>query len=147
MLLILIFTRRVIMAAFKRYSLCVDEKTYNAIKTISDTTGNSIAEVSRDLIEKGLATEWVDENVDLISSIVRKQMEAVLKPHVERLAKLSSKSGHMSATAAFLNVQAFQDLVPVERKKDVVSLYSSARKKAAEYMKIKAEDWDKEERL
>lgn len=130
------------MSAFKRYSLCVDEKTYNAIKSISETTGSSVADVSRQLITKGLATEWVDENVDLVSSIVRQQLEVVMKPHVERLAKLSSKSGHMAATAAFLNVQALMDLVPPERKKDVKVMYDSARKKAAEYMKTKAEDWE-----
>jgi hypothetical protein len=44
-------------------------------------------------------------------------------PHVERLAALSSKSGHMSATAAFLNVQAFMDLVPSEKRKNLKELY------------------------
>ncbi|MCT4584038.1 MAG: hypothetical protein N4A54_03850 [Peptostreptococcaceae bacterium] len=132
---------------FKRYSLSVDDKTYSAIKTISETTGQSIAEVSRTLIEKGLASEWVDENTDLVAKIVRQQMEIVMKPHVERLAALSSKTGHMASTATFLNVQAFMDLVPTEKKKDVRSLYDKARKKAVEYMRTKAEDWNEREEL
>lgn len=127
--------------AFKRYSLCLDDKTYNSIKTISESTGKSIAEVSRELIEKGLASDWVNENNELIANIVRQQIDIAVKPHVERLAALSSKAGHMSATAAFLNVQALMDLVPKENRKNVREMYENARKKAAEYMKSKAEDW------
>ena len=47
----------------------------------------------------------------------------------------------MSATAAYLNVQALMDLVSKEQRKDVRVMYETARKKAAGYMKIKAEDW------
>lgn len=69
-------------------------------------------------------------------------MEIVIRPHIERLAKLASKSRHMSATAAFLNVQALMDLVPIERKKDVREMYESARKKAVEYMRTKTYEWE-----
>lgn len=127
---------------FKRYSLSVDDETYEKIENIVNMTGSSRADVTRDLIKRGLASEWLDENVDSIAKIVREQMEIVMKPHIERLAKLSSKSGHMSATAAFLNVQALMDLVPTERRKDVRTMYESARKKAVAYMKTPVADWD-----
>jgi len=129
---------------YKRYSISIDEQTSLAINTIVENTGKSEAEVTRELIKKGLANNWVDESEDIIASIVRQQMEVVLKPHIERLAKLSSKSGHMSATAAFLNVQALMDLVPDERRRNTLEMYESARKKAAAYMKTKTEDWDNE---
>ena len=69
-------------------------------------------------------------------------MELVLKPHTERLAALSSKSGHMAAAAAFLNVQALMDLVPKENRRSVREMYDNARKKAFAYMRTKANDWD-----
>jgi hypothetical protein len=128
--------------AFKRFSVCVDDETYKILTDIVNNTDSTLAEVSRNLIKKGLASDWVDENTDLISRVVRQQMEIVVKPHVERLAKLSAKSGHMSATAAFLNVQALMDIVPTEKRKDVRPMYESARKKAAEYMKVTTEEWD-----
>ncbi|MGH4117187.1 hypothetical protein [Clostridium sp.] len=127
---------------FKRYSLCLDDKTYNSIKQISESTGNSIAEVSRELIKKGLAKEYVGDSEDMMTSIVRKQMEVVLKPNIERLARIASKSGHMSATAAFLNVQALMDLIPIERRKDVRTMYEKARCKAVSYMRTKAADFE-----
>ncbi len=125
---------------FKRYSLCLDDKTYNTIKEISDSTGDSIAEVSRNLIQKGLAKDYVDDSKDIIASIVREQLEIVLKPKIERLAKIGSKAGHMSATAVYLNVQALQDLVPKELRKNPVEMYEKARVKAISYMKNKIDD-------
>lgn len=127
---------------FKRYSLCLNEQTYCTIKQISESTGKSIAEVSRDLIEKGLAKEYVDASKDIIASVVREELKSVLKPQVERLAKISSKSGHMSATAAFLNVQALMDLVPKEKRRNTREMYDKARKMAVNYMRTKTEDFD-----
>ncbi len=123
----------------KRFSISIDTNVAEEIDAISKKTGDSIAEVTRQLIKKGLAAGWVDENADMITHIVRQQLEAVMKPHVERLAKLSVKSGIMSATSTFLNVQAFQDLVPKEMRKLPIDMYEKARKKAAEYMKMPAE--------
>lgn len=42
--------------SFKRYSLSVDEETYSKIEALVNTTGNSRAEVTRELITRGLAT-------------------------------------------------------------------------------------------
>lgn len=117
------------------------KKVHDQIQIISENNGDSFSETVRKLVNRGLTEKVYEENMDLISQVVRHQLEIVMKPHVERLAALSSKSGHMSATAAFLNVQALMDLVPKEQRKDVRVMYENARKKAAGYMKIKVEDW------
>ncbi|MBU3173262.1 hypothetical protein [Clostridium estertheticum] len=127
---------------FKRYSISVDDDVYEKIMNISQISGESLAEVTRLLIKKGLATNYIEESKDIIASVVKEQLELVLKPNVERLAKIGSKSGHMAATAAFLNVQALMDLVPSEKRKDVTAMYDKARKKAATYMRQKAEDFE-----
>ncbi len=125
---------------FKKYSLVVDEETYKAIKNIAQSSKKSMADVSRKLLKKGIEQQLTENNIDYVSQIIRKQMEIVLKPHTERLAKISSKTGHMAATSTFLNVQAFMDLVPDKNRKNVLELYENARKKAVEYMKSKTED-------
>lgn len=133
--------------AFQRFSICIDYPTYEKIKNICNTTGRSLADVTRDLIGKGLASEWTEENTDLIAHIVRQQLEAVLKPHVERLAALESKSGHAASTAMFLNVQAFMDLMPPEKRKIPKEMYEKARKKAVEYMRTPLEQWKSNEEI
>jgi len=114
---------------------------HDQIQIISENNGDSFSETVRKLVNKGLSERVYEENADLIAWVVRQQLEVVMKPHIERLAALSSKSGHMSATAAFLNVQALMDLVPKENRKDVRVMYENARKKAAAYMTIKADNW------
>lgn len=128
--------------SFYRTSVIVDKETHELLKKLAESKNESMANVIRDTIKKGLASEWIDENTELVANIVRQQMEAVIKPHVERLAKIGSKSGHMSATATFLNVQALQDLVPKEKRKNVIEMYENARKKSVEYMKTPTKDWE-----
>lgn len=127
---------------FQQVHLRVDEKTYEQIKKISAKNDQSVSDVIRKLIDDGLSLEVGNENKDLIASIVREELRAVLKPSVERLAKINSKSGHMSATAAFLNVQALMDLVPKEKQRAVRQMYEKARKMAVDYMKSTTEDWN-----
>jgi hypothetical protein len=128
--------------AYKRFSLCLDDKTAEQVEMLMSKTGKSLADTTRDLIKKGLASEWVNENTDLIAYIVRQQLEAVLSPKVERLAALSSKTGHAAAAAMFLNVQAFMDLLPPEKRKIPREMYEKARKKAAEYMRTPLDEWN-----
>lgn len=127
---------------FKKYSVCVDDQTYEMLTNMAKVEGTNLAEVTRKVLKKGLAAEWVDENKDMVSTIVREELRAVLKPSIERLAKISSKSGHMSATAAFLNVQALMSLVPKENQRPVRAMYEKARKMAVGYMKSKTEDFN-----
>jgi hypothetical protein len=123
------------------------QETYDLIEQIAKKNDESVSETIRTLVDKGLSERVLEQNTDLIAQTVRQQMEIVMKPHTERLAALSSKTGHMASTATFLNVQASMDLVPTEKKKDVRSLYDKARKKAVEYMRTKAEDWNQREEL
>lgn len=120
-----------------------NKHVHDQIQTIADNKGVNFSDVVRDLVNKGLSERVYEENTDLIAWVVRQQLDIVMKPHIERLAALSSKSGHMSAAAAFLNAQALQDLVPKENRREVKEMFEKARKKAAEYMRTKTEDWEK----
>lgn len=123
-----------------RLTITFDENTYNTIVNMAKQENISASEVARQAVEKGLSVEWYNKNIDHIAKITREQMDIVIRPHIERLAKLSSKGGHMAATATFLNVQALQDLVP-EQKRDIREMYDKARKKAIEYIKMPADNF------
>lgn len=127
-----------------KFTLRLDEELYSKLKDESKKTGDDMAELARGFIREGIESKGALENIDIMAKIMRQQLDITLKPHVERLAALSSKGGHMAATAAFLNVQAFMDLVPAEKRKDAKMLYDKARVKAVTYMKTKAEDFQNE---
>lgn len=125
-----------------RFSISVDDATNEKIENIMSKTNRSKADVTRELIQRGLSLEWQDENADAISMLVKKQVDVAMKPHVERLASLISKSGHMSARSAFLNAQVLLDIVDKEKRRDVFEIWESASKKAVEYMKTPLKGWD-----
>lgn len=126
----------------KRFTITLDEKTYNQIKVLSEKRGEGLTESIRYLLNRSLSLEYSDQSIDLISQIVRKQMDLVIKPHIERLAKISSKTGHMAATSTFLNAQALVDLAPEERRRDIKPMYEKARKQAVEFMRSKTSEYE-----
>ena len=126
----------------RKTSVKLYQRQYDAIERMAKNEGTSISDVMRELIDRALTQKVTEENTDLIAHVVKKQLEVVLKPHVERLAALSSKGGHMAARATFLNVQALMDLVPPENRKDVRAMYESASKKAVAYMHMPVEEYE-----
>lgn len=133
------------MPELRKTTVKLHKDTYEQIKTIATKNNETVSDAIRNLIHKGLSERVLEENTDLIASITRKQMQIVIKPHIERLAALMSKTGHMASASTFLNVQAFMDLVPDERRKDPVVMYEKARKKAVEYMRTPTDEWRDEE--
>ena len=126
----------------RKTSVKLYQRQYDAIERMAKNEGTSISDVMRELIDRALTEKVTEENTDLIAHVVKKQLEVVLKPHVERLAALSSKGGHVAARATFLNVQALMDLVPPENRKDVRAMYESASKKAVAYMHMPVEEYE-----
>ncbi len=125
-----------------RLSVIIDESTNEKIENIMSTKGISKAEAIRELIQKGLALEWQDENADVVAMLVKKQVDMAMKTHVERLASLISKSGHMSARSAFLNAQVLIDIVDKDKRRDVLELWENASKKAVDFMRKPLKGWD-----
>lgn len=134
----------IILESRKRITVTLEESTYIKIQNIAKQNDDSITVVVRHLLERGLAKEFNDESADLIAHIVRQQMDAVIKPHIERLARISSKTGHMASTSVFLNAQALTDLVPTERRRDIRTMYENARKQAVQFMKTKTTEYESE---
>lgn len=113
----------------------LDSETYNLLKNIAEKNQTTLAEILRQIIKKGLERDYVDNSEDLIAEIVHKELEVVIKPHINRLAALISKSGHASVASMFLNAQSIMDFVPTEKRKDVKEVHEKAMKKAVAYMK------------
>lgn len=109
----------------------LDNGTYNLLKSISEKNDTSLADTLRITIQKGLERDYVDNSADLIANIVHKELEVVLKTHTNRLASLSSKTGH-AAVASFYVFEhtSYYDFVPPERRKDAKDMYEKAMKKA-----------------
>jgi hypothetical protein len=133
------------LANLRKVTIKIHDDVYTVIENMSKKSGDNVSETIRKLLVKSLSAEWFNENTDVMASLIRQQMDIVLKPHVERLAALESKAGHAAATSMFLNVQAFMDLLPAEKRKVPKEMYEKARKKAVEYMRTSLDQWSQEE--
>lgn len=67
----------------RKTSVKLYQRQYEAIERIAKNEGISVSDVIRDLIDRSLTERVVEENTDLIAHIVRKQVEVVMKPHIE----------------------------------------------------------------
>ncbi|HZK53242.1 MAG TPA: hypothetical protein VFC84_03440 [Desulfosporosinus sp.] len=76
----------------KRVSVKFHENLYDQLLKISENNGENLSETIRKLMVRGLNERVYENNTDLIAQVIRQQMEIVMKPHIERLAALSSKS-------------------------------------------------------
>ncbi|NLK24918.1 MAG: ribbon-helix-helix protein, CopG family [Clostridiales bacterium] len=130
----------------KKITFKLHQETYEQLQKICKKENQSMSETIRRLIENGLSERVLEKNTDLIADLVRKQVDVAMTTHVDRLASISAKSGIMSATATFLNVQALQELAP-DKKKSIVEFYDSARKKAVAYMSTRTHKWVEKNKL
>lgn len=133
--------------AMKVYPLRLPDELHKELFAAAKGNEKAMAALARKYIREGLERESSEKSADYIAKIVREQMAIVLKPSVERLAKLMSKTGHMASAATFLTVQAFMDLVPPENRKIPQDMYERAKKKAAAYMKMPVDEFNDNESI
>lgn len=124
----------------KRINVTFDLESYNQIRAIAHRENISMSEQLRLWSMDALNGQVNKDNIDLITQIIRNELKVILHPSVERLASLSAKTCVQASTAAYLNAEAINKLVPVELQQDVREAYEMARKKAVIYTKNKGED-------
>lgn len=122
-----------------RINVTFDDVSFNQIKLIADKNDISMCEVVRDWALQGLNGTLTENNLEIITPIIREQLSSILEPAVNRLATLSAKTCVQAGAAAYLSAEAILKLVPEDRSEDVVTSYEVARKKAVQYMKGKAD--------
>lgn len=126
----------------KRINVTYLPEVYEQIKLIADKNGISMSEVVRDWSELGLNGELNVKNIDLLTDIIREQIEVVIRPLMDRLLALSAKTGISAGTSAYLSAEAISSFIPLELQKDFQEVYQLARRKAVVDMRKKIESYD-----
>lgn len=124
-----------------RLTVTFDEDMMEQLKKISNYRGESIAEVIRSFVEEGLKVQASVDNIDLITKIVREQLQMLMDGYVERLASISAKGTIMSATSTYLTAETISRFVPLELQMEYQEAYEQARKKGVAYLKSKKKEY------
>lgn len=124
-----------VMSENPRVNVTFDPDTYDQIKLIADKNNKSMSEVVRDWTMLGLNGTLAQQNLDVLTPILREQLKSIIDPAVERLATMNAKTCVQAGAAAYLSAEAISKFVPVKEQEEFLRAYEGARKKAVHYLR------------
>lgn len=104
------------------------------LNAVATERGEDVSDVVRRFCADGLNRYYTEENMDFIKHEIRESVKDVLKPSVERLAKIGAKGTISSGTAMYMLVEMLG-----RQNLDVKDIYSRARIKSVESLRAKEE--------
>lgn len=124
-----------------RRSVYLDEKTYEVIDSLAAKKHIKPAALMRELIEKGLSIEKTKDDMDFIRMQIRKELQDVMEPYMNRIIKLEVKIGTMSVLSAMAGARM---LSKVNFKSGLTyhEVLEDVKKEAAAYLRVKEERMD-----
>ena len=124
-----------------RRSVYLDENTYEIIDSLAAKKHIKPAALMRELIEKGLMIEKTKDDVDFIKMQIRKELQEVLDPYINRIIKLNIKIGTMSVMSAMAGARM---LSKINFKSGLTyhEVLEDTKKEAAAYLRVKEERMD-----
>lgn len=124
----------------KRINATFDDNTYEIISKMAAKENVTDSEIVRKYFLEGIKLQVSDDNIDLITNIIRTQLKDVMQPNIDRICSLIAKTCVSSAQATYLTAETIAKFVPQDLQVDVNEVYEKARLKAIEYTKKKVND-------
>jgi hypothetical protein len=116
---------------YKRLPVYLTLDIYNAVEVFAKNNKESLSNVARDLITKGIRQEVISENINVVSDVVRRVVRDVIRAETDRLAKLIVKNMKASAASMYQGAQIVED-IGQNKGKDILE---NSIKMAVEYIK------------
>ena len=114
-------------------SVYLTKETIAAIDKVADKDGVSRTEQVRRYINKGLAIESYEEDIAMITAIIRNEINVSIKAQTNRLAGLINRLTIISAAGYYANIAIVSDLIDRDRYSSFEKIEAAARKKALAY--------------
>ena len=121
-------------------SIYLPKEKLDAIDKMADRGGIARTEQIRRFIDKGLAIESYEENLDLINSVIEQELAVQIKKLGNRLAGLINRLTIISAAGYYANIAIISDLIDTDRYSSFEKIEAAARKKALAYANQKNAD-------
>lgn len=100
------------------------------------------SEVLRDIVEKGLAVTGSNLDDDYLYGLIKRAVEEVTRPSVDRLAAISAKATQISSAAFFMSIYAATRDGSEAEQAEVREAAESARSLGIQYLKLRDRDID-----
>lgn len=115
----------------------VRPRDYESLKKLSATTHKPMAELIRKYISDGMNADKTSQDIDFIRHQIREEMELVLKPQINRIAKLLMRIGMMSIAFCYFTSKIIYHFVPFPDRQSYDELMREAKHNAAAYLNVR----------
>ncbi|MFI3249746.1 MAG: hypothetical protein R3Y07_02125 [Eubacteriales bacterium] len=112
-------------------SIYITKQQLEDLDKLSNSLDITRTELIRSLISKGLSVQGYAQDIDLITNIIRQELQAIYRPdeirsmmneQVNRIAKMLMKVGKMEAGSYFLLVKVILHIWPTAQMEEVFEL-------------------------
>ncbi|MBS6953490.1 MAG: hypothetical protein KH230_09675 [Enterocloster asparagiformis] len=105
-----------------------DDELYDRLKKYAGP--GEMNNCIRQWTEEGLSGTLCEKNLELITRVLREQLQIVLNPYMERMISVSSTNGLQAGTSLYLQLEVLDRLLPADQQVEAKFAYEMARKKA-----------------
>ncbi len=95
------------------------------------------AQACRELLVMGSTNDFDQEQIDILTSIVRNELNVAMDGHNKRIKSILFKAGIFVSTSTYFLVGLLRDVIPDVNKKNLETLYENASKFAVKEVKRK----------
>jgi hypothetical protein len=118
-------------------SIYLTAETYDALKAIASGKGWQVSELIRDYIGKGMNVDKTASDIDFIRKQIREEMDIMLRPQINRLAKMLMRIGMMTISFCYFNGKVLDYFVPWDEQVSYEELMAECKHDAAAYLNIR----------
>ena len=120
-----------------RMSFAVSEKMKEGLDTIAAKRHITTSELIRDYIDKGMNVDKAAADIDFIRKQIREELNIMLKPQINRLAKLLMRIGMMTVSFCYFNSKLVHLFAPLDDRTSYEELMAECKHNAAAYLNMR----------
>lgn len=115
-------------------------ETLEQIEKLAAKKNVFASDIIREFVDKGLAINSYEENIDTITAIIHQEIEASIKALANRLAGMINRITIISAAGYYANIAIVSDLIDKDRYSSFEKIERLARKRALTYANMKSSE-------
>lgn len=129
-----------VVAKTQKRSVVFSTETLEQIEKLAIKKNVFASDIIREFVDKGLAVNGYEENIDTITAIIHQEIEISIKALANRLAGMINRITIISAAGYYANIATVSDLIDKDRYSSFEKIEKLARKRALVYANMKSAD-------
>ena len=115
----------------------IKQSEYDSLQKLAAKTHRPMAEIIRGFIKAGMDIERSKEDIDFIRKQIREELDIMLKPQINRLAKLLMRVGMMDISFCYFTSKLVHLFVPISDRTSYEELMAECKHNAAAYLNMR----------